>query len=49
MHAICSWCVMSAILFTLLAILGAARVLRIDGDGATGATAGSRRTARTSR
>jgi uncharacterized membrane protein len=29
-HAICTWCVSSAIVFTLLAILGAARVLRVD-------------------
>jgi uncharacterized membrane protein len=29
-HAICTWCVSSAIVFTLLAILGAVRVLRVD-------------------
>jgi uncharacterized membrane protein len=29
-HAICSWCVSSAIVFTLLAIVGAVRVLRVD-------------------
>jgi uncharacterized membrane protein len=29
-HAICSWCVSSAIVFTLMAIVGAARVLRVD-------------------
>ena len=27
-HAICSWCVSSAIVFTLLAIVGTVRVLR---------------------
>jgi uncharacterized membrane protein len=31
-HAICSWCVSSAIVFTLLAILGTVRVLRLDRD-----------------
>ena len=29
-HAICSWCVSSAIVFTLLAMLGTVRVLRIE-------------------
>lgn len=29
-HAICTWCVSSAIVFTLLAIVGAVRVLRVD-------------------
>jgi uncharacterized membrane protein len=29
-HAICSWCVSSAIVFTLMAIVGAVRVLRVD-------------------
>jgi uncharacterized membrane protein len=29
-HAICSWCVSSAIVFTLLAIVGAVRVLRVE-------------------
>jgi uncharacterized membrane protein len=29
-HAICSWCVSSAIVFTLLAILGTARVLSVE-------------------
>jgi uncharacterized membrane protein len=29
-HAICSWCVSSAIVFTLLAILGTARVLSLE-------------------
>jgi uncharacterized membrane protein len=29
-HAICSWCVSSAIVFTLLAIVGTSRVLRLD-------------------
>jgi uncharacterized membrane protein len=31
-HAICSWCVSSAVVFTLLAILGTARVLTVDRD-----------------
>jgi uncharacterized membrane protein len=31
-HAICSWCVSSAIVFTLLAIVGALRVLRVDAE-----------------
>ena len=30
-HAICSWCVSSAIVFTLLAIVGTRRVLRLEG------------------
>jgi uncharacterized membrane protein len=29
-HAICTWCVSSAIIFTLLAIVGAPRVLRVE-------------------
>jgi uncharacterized membrane protein len=29
-HAICSWCVSSAIVFTLLAIVGSVRILRVD-------------------
>jgi uncharacterized membrane protein len=29
-HAICSWCVSSAIVFTLLAIVGGVRVLRVQ-------------------
>jgi uncharacterized membrane protein len=29
-HAICSWCVSSAIVFTLMAIVGVVRVLRVD-------------------
>jgi uncharacterized membrane protein len=29
-HAICSWCVSSAIVFTLMAIVGAVRVLRVE-------------------
>ena len=29
-HAICSWCVSSAIIFTLLAALGTARILRVE-------------------
>jgi uncharacterized membrane protein len=29
-HAICSWCVSSAIVFTLMAMVGAVRVLRVD-------------------
>jgi uncharacterized membrane protein len=28
--AICSWCVSSAIVFTLMAIVGTVRVLRVD-------------------
>ena len=31
-HAICSWCVGSAVVFTLLTIVGLVRVLRIDAD-----------------
>jgi uncharacterized membrane protein len=31
-HAICSWCVSSAIVFTLMTIVGALRVLRIDAE-----------------
>jgi uncharacterized membrane protein len=31
-RAICSWCVASAIVFTLLAIVGALRVLRVEAD-----------------
>jgi uncharacterized membrane protein len=40
-HAICSSCASSAIVFTLLAILGTARVLRMDGAqvGAAAASA----------
>lgn len=38
--AICQWCVASAVLMTLLAILTAVRVLRLEDDGA-GALAGS--------
>jgi len=29
-HAICSWCVSSAIVFTVLALLGTARVLSVE-------------------
>ncbi len=36
-HAICSWCVSSAIVFTLLAIVGTRRVLRFDGAQAPAA------------
>jgi uncharacterized membrane protein len=32
-HAICSWCVSSAIVFTLLAIVGGVRVLHVEADG----------------
>jgi uncharacterized membrane protein len=32
-HAICTWCVSSAIIFTLLAIVGAPRVLRVQPEG----------------
>jgi uncharacterized membrane protein len=38
-HAICSWCVSSAIVFTLLAIVGAVRVLRVDAAEPTPAVA----------
>jgi uncharacterized membrane protein len=38
-HAICSWCVSSAIVFTLLAIVGAVRVLRVDGSAPAAAAA----------
>jgi uncharacterized membrane protein len=31
-HAICTWCVSSAIVFTLLAIVGAVRVLRVEAE-----------------
>ena len=31
-HAICSWCVSSAIVFTLLAAVGAPRILRMEGS-----------------
>lgn len=31
-HAICSWCVSSAIVFSLLAITGAIRVVRVAGE-----------------
>jgi uncharacterized membrane protein len=37
-HAICSWCASSAIVFTLLAIVGTRRVLHFDGVQATAAT-----------
>jgi uncharacterized membrane protein len=37
-HAICSWCVSSAIVFTLLAIVGTLRVVRSGGDPAWTAT-----------
>jgi uncharacterized membrane protein len=40
-HAICSWCVSSAIVFTLLAIVGTLRVIRTFGEPAwTAAEAG---------
>jgi uncharacterized membrane protein len=38
-HAICSWCVSSAIVFTLLAIVGTRRTLRLDLAQATIAAA----------
>jgi uncharacterized membrane protein len=38
-HAICSWCVSSAIVFTLMAILGAFRVARVDGEKAAASLA----------
>jgi uncharacterized membrane protein len=34
-HAICSWCVSSAFVFTLLAIVGTLRVVRTDGGPAS--------------
>ena len=37
-HAICSWCVSSAILFTLLAVVGGFRVVRSYGGPALAAT-----------
>ena len=37
-HAICSWCVSSAIVFTLLAIVATLRVLRVDVEAPVGAT-----------
>ncbi|HEX4804643.1 MAG TPA: vitamin K epoxide reductase family protein [Conexibacter sp.] len=36
-HAICQWCVGSAIVMTSLAVLATIRVLRAPGDGAPGA------------
>ena len=38
-HAICSWCVSSAIVFTLLAIVGSRRVLHFNYANAGAATA----------
>jgi uncharacterized membrane protein len=38
-HAICSWCVSSAIVFTLLAIVGSQRVLHFNYAGAGAAPA----------
>jgi uncharacterized membrane protein len=38
-HAICSWCVSSAIVFTLLAIVGSRRVLHFNYAGAGAAPA----------
>ncbi len=38
-HAICSWCVSSAIVLTLLAIVGTVRVLRFDPAGSVVAAA----------
>jgi uncharacterized membrane protein len=38
-HAICSWCVSSAIVFTLLAVVGAPRVVRLDGEPSAAAPA----------
>ena len=32
LHATCSWCVSSAIVFTLLTIVGAVRVLRVEAE-----------------
>src|ERR1700739_3470913 len=45
-HAICSWCVSSAIVFTLLAIAGTVRVARSHGDPAWTAARRSRYYAR---
>jgi uncharacterized membrane protein len=39
-HAICSWCVPSAIMFTLLAIVGTLRVIRTFEPAWTAAEAG---------
>jgi uncharacterized membrane protein len=39
-HAICSWCVSSAIVFTLMAVVGGVRVLRVDADEPIAVTAG---------
>jgi uncharacterized membrane protein len=38
-HAICSWCVSSAIVFTLLALVGSRRVLHLNYAGAGAAPA----------
>lgn len=38
-HAICSWCVSSAIVFSLMAITGTIRVLRVGGELAPAAEA----------
>jgi uncharacterized membrane protein len=46
-HAICSWCVSSAIVFTLMAIVGGVRIVRVDAAEtmvvATGTRLGSTR------
>jgi uncharacterized membrane protein len=38
-HAICSWCVSSAIVFTLLAVVGAPRILRMESSHSAPAAA----------
>jgi uncharacterized membrane protein len=38
-HAICSWCVSSAIVFTLMAVLGTVRLLRVGAGGPVPAAA----------
>jgi uncharacterized membrane protein len=38
-HAICSWCVSSAIVFTLLTIVGLVHALRVDADDPAAAVA----------
>jgi len=45
-HAICSWCVSSAIVFTVLALLGTARVLSVERMPETAAPEAARRSLR---
>jgi uncharacterized membrane protein len=40
-HAICSWCVWSAVVFTLLAMVETARVLRVTGTRLTASAEGA--------